>query len=286
MLGLWMLVRGWLVTAMLALACATGSRIIYGPLGLATLAWAAVQASPRERPRYLEALAGFCVISGLFYIPALISARVTLGFLHHSEPANNFLLARIGRFVWKTPALYGNIGALLLLLGLGPRLWRQRCYGIAWRHLPMPRRVTINAGLAMLGYSTALYFYLPAEISYQLPSLLAMAALLAAVELPLPWQAGLIASQILLGLVQPDLLTPETEPHGCMAPITTTGVHFDPDLKPGVLVAHIRDSAEAACALSRLPHPPTDPWVALPSPRPGPPAILHRATADRPPSAN
>lgn len=264
-LGVWLLARGWLVAAMLALAAAAGSRIVYAPPGFVLLAAAVWLAPAGHRRQRVEVLLAYGVVAVLFYLPALISARFSLDFLHSSGPANNVVLARIGRFVWKSLGLYGHVGAVLLAVALLPRVrraWRERAEWTARQ-----RRLAAGA-LGLLAYSTGLFFYLPLEIGYQLPSLLAVAALLALLRVPRPWLAALVASQVALALVRPDFLTPIADPRDCMAPIITTGARFEASLNPGVLITHVRDAARAACALSHLPHPPADPWVALPPPQP------------------
>ncbi|MBB6251897.1 hypothetical protein [Nitrospirillum iridis] len=265
-LGMWLLSRQWATAAMLALAFATGSRIVYGPLGLGVLVAAWMMAPPGRRRDRMERVVGFCLVSGLFYLPALINARVTTNFLYHTGPSNNFPLAHVVRFLWKTPGLYGNVGAVILVLALGPRLWRLARDRAAWQGLSAERRLVVAGALGVLGYSTLMFAYLPAEVGYQIPSLLAVAVLLATLEVPTGWLAALIASQVLLMVARPDVLTINTAPHGCMDATVPVGATFDPAVKPGVLVAYVSQVREASCRLRHLPHPAADAWVPLPSP--------------------
>ncbi|WP_044561094.1 hypothetical protein [Azospirillum sp. B4] len=266
-LGVWLLSREWSTAAMLALAFATGSRIVYGPLGLGVLVAAWMVAPLEQRRDRMERIVGFCLVSGLFYLPALITARVTTNFLYHTDPPNNALAAHVARFLWKTPGLYGNVGAVILVLALGPRLWRLARDRAAWRGLSAERRLVVAGALGVLGYSTLLFAYLPAEVGYQIPSLLAVAVLLAALEVPTAWLAALIASQVLLMVARPDVLTITTAPRGCMDATVPVGATFDPAVKPGVLVAHVGQVRAASCRLWHLPHPVGDAWTPLPSPR-------------------
>ncbi|MDR3517891.1 MAG: hypothetical protein P4M00_18980 [Azospirillaceae bacterium] len=265
-LGVRSLSRGAMGVATLAFAFAVGSRIVYGPLGFGALTMMALVSEPTARHRQWEYLALFCTASGLFYLPALVSAHVTLGFLTHSGPPNNYLMARIMRFLWKTPSLYGFVGFTLLLAALGPRLWHLARDREIWRRCPRGRQLAIVGALGVLLYNTMLFAYLPAEIGYQIPSLLAIATLLAATEVPVGWLAAVIASQLLLAVVRPDVLTVRAQQQQCMGATITLGADFDPGLKAGVLVDHVRDARSAACALRQLPHPVADPWTPLPDP--------------------
>ncbi|WP_448188666.1 hypothetical protein [Azospirillum sp. sgz301742] len=263
-LGVWLLVRGWLVAAMLMLAAGTASRIVYGPLGFGALAFALAAAPPEERRRNLECLVGFCLVSGLFYLPAFIWARATLGFLTHTEPANNYLTAQLVRFAFKSVGMYGMVGAALVAWALGPRLWRL-WRGGEWRMLPAPRRIAVSGALATLAYSTAMFLYLPAEVGYQIPSLLAVAALLALLDVPAVLRSALVASQLLLMAVNPDILMVRYAPHGCMEPKNAVDADLGLYLKPGVLVEHAREVRLSDCGLAKvLRFPPPDPWTPLP----------------------
>jgi hypothetical protein len=167
------------------------------PPGFGALAFAFALAAPDQRRRRVEHLAGFCLVSGLFYLPIFFCAGMTLSFLRHAGPPNNYLAAHPARFAWKTVMIYGLAGAAVLAWTLLPRLWQLR-RGSVWRDLSDRRLVALTATIATLAYSTAMFIYLPAEVGYQLPSVFAVAALLALLDVPAALRAVLVATHLAL----------------------------------------------------------------------------------------
>ena len=240
MMGIFFLRHSLPVLAAIAFACATSSRLPFGPMGLGALAvygWLVWNDNVRRRS-LLEAMAAFLLLCSLFYLPVFIASKLSLSFLTAAQPHNNGLAARLARFSYKHIMLFGWGGSAALAAVFATaiaRLHRQHKAGVVFTK---PQRIAVLSALLIIGFSWAVFFGLPARIHYLLP-VVGASALLLALCLRSRWiWLGLVALELLTWQVQPDVIevTYEVQRGLCdKFGVTPNGMHLRLHLKPGVL---------------------------------------------------
>ena len=286
MAGLVALDREWRTAGIGLLALAAGSRISYLLLGVLLLLWfvgsrvAGQQGGSARREELvrglIDLLLPFLLFSGLFYLPVFITNHLGFDWLSSARPVRQGWPGLLARFAYKGYLFFGPW--LIALAAVWPCLRRGRPVGQLGSALLRPGGQVV-AGVAVLVcvYHLALFVYIPAEPSYLLPVLPALAVLGVLIRAETLLVAG-AATQIVAGLVivAPIQITYVLTPwasvagsEGCRR--VATDAVLKPRLEEGLLLKarHI-DPAVMACNLSLLLHPPkqiSDPLPGWPGER-------------------
>lgn len=163
--GWWLLARGLLLLAVLALAASCGARpnfIVFAVLLLAL--------SGQPLRLRLEQIASLVLVAALFYVPVWMRSHFGFDWLAVARPDAG-LLATLARFTYKG---YLALGLPLLLLLVAALITRA-----GWRVTPLGNATARRQATAVIVGNLAVFFLLPAEPAYLQPAIVCLFLLLA-----------------------------------------------------------------------------------------------------------
>ncbi len=241
LLGIWLLRQQRFRLAGLSFALAVSSRLTYGPMVAIALGFylPTLRQQRPLLPRFWQGVLIFLGATAALYLPVFIASGYNFSFLAYADDTTGGTLGQIARYLYKNVYFWG-LPTFIVLAGFFLRerrfYWQQFC------QFPVPRstpaKLAFHAVLALLLYNQLMFAKLPHQYQYLLPILFCVVFLIT--RFP-DYQKQVICLSLIAvlhlvhGFVNIDVL--ETYQIGSNnTTIHSDGAHFQPGIKPGILV--------------------------------------------------
>lgn len=266
LLGMLLYRYGWKLLGILLLAIAGSARLQYAPLGavfIVAIEWL-YRDEESDGRRSLERLVAFVFVQGLFYVPAFISAHLTLAFLNVFMPKewSPFNMNGLGRAVYKVVYLFGFPTILVLIGAAGGIVASHRVR--ARRKDDSPRwkvadrdaaRKWAVIGGALAATTYIIFLRVPLEPEYLFPLLFLAAAVLAATRLPSLVIFLAAALMVVNGYVRADVIRVKYKNRSPCEGVWAVSASPGFTAEPGVLVRYgDRNLVRTRCLQAQMAH--------------------------------
>ena len=249
--GVLLLQRRLPVLAAILFALAGAMRLSYAPMGLMALGYALFMTPDRPSRMILaQSTAAFLVLLGYMYVPAFISAHLTLSFLGNAPPVWDGWFGWIARWIYKTIYLYGLLGSLVVaFIVAGFVLTSMRGAPDEGRGA---RRQFLYLCIGVIVFHLLLFFYLPVRIEYLIPAVIAFSGLMIYYKTSQWLMMALIVAELSYAFVSVEVLRIDHLNSAPCAPVVPTAVKFAPHFAPGVIWNELTGTTNEVACLPRM----------------------------------